>query len=133
MLFFSWLWVIATAIACSIWAKDIAKLKAEKPEVPRKRSQTDVPTRSRPTSLDDALDELPSIKPELSKAKSDFLSRGTSGSRMDSFNETEEKEASRVPIVYLFTLFDSYSRLNLLQYSRDSWGFRNETYSLSRT
>ena len=47
--------------------------------------------------------------------------------------QTEEKEASRVPIVYLFTLFDSYSRLNLLQDARESWGFRNETYSLSRT
>ena len=30
MLFFSWLWVIATAIACSIWANDIAKLKGQK-------------------------------------------------------------------------------------------------------
>ena len=30
MVFFSWLWLIATPIACSIWAKDIAKLKGQK-------------------------------------------------------------------------------------------------------
>ena len=30
MVFFSWLWLVATPIACSIWAKDIAKLKGQK-------------------------------------------------------------------------------------------------------